>query len=797
MSGEPEIMSSADAADGTADDANHQNPQQLPQQEQRLGTPTMQIQGGSTNSVGSGDHLLNMLRAQVEYYFSAQNLGRDSYLRNMLSSEQARQQQQQQHQHRPPPPSGMQLVTPIEVIANFPKVWNICSSFAANAGQQPPEPPAVLIVKALQGSSIVTISSDGAWIGPTSQQLPPFTGSAPPSPSGMPPATIAAAAAQQQQFLHQQNLSPYPPPQMMVIPMQQPDGSIVHQSIPPPPYFMGMAPPPPPATATSSINSNNNNNRQATEGGGGGTDSATASLEDGSIPSQMKASSSKISVNSASAASLSSLSEQQPQVQMIQQAQQQQQPPPQFGGPMMGQAGQPPLPPPPPGPGGYPMSPLPPHMQQFMLPPYGVPMPPYPPYYNPQQMGYPPNFMPPPPPPGGNGSGPPPRGVGFPPPPYPYPGMPSQFMSEGGYPSPYPPQPHGYPPRHNQPNIGDNRKGGGGGSFDGQKKHNNQKKKNRNTNNSNFERKQRGNDNNNNGNRSPNFGQQQGYGGSAPSSPYFNNRHQKQYHHKKGGHGDNHQHSNNEGGGGRGKVFTSSDFPGLDGKAAIEGSTQVKAATPSDDGKKLSGYASALLKKNEDKKDDDGSIGKEGVAPFKPIENGDDDNLAQQTAAMEKEILSEFHDLSFAGKNEDVVEHDRNSPSKKNVAMAADDKTDGYTVETSPSSTTDNCALSPQSNNGNNLPVLPESATKSTKAAVQESIPIVHLEKKGDEKSSAPVSEQQQQQQQQQQQNATDDKGVDNSVKPQCTEVEKPKPEPPAAWGTKRLFVDVLASQNK
>ena len=787
MSGEPEIMSSADAADadGTAD-ANHQNPQQLPQQEQRLGTPTMQMIQGGTKNVGGGDHLLNMLRAQVEYYFSAQNLGRDSYLRNMLSSEQARQQQQQQH--RPPPPSGMQLVTPIEVIANFPKVWNICSSFAANAGQ-PPEPPAVLIVKALQGSSIVTISSDGAWIGPTSQQLPPFTGSAPPSPSpsGMPPATITA---QQQQFLHQQNLSPYPPPQMMVIPMQQPDGTIVHQSFPPPPYFMG--PPPPPATATSSINSNNNNNRQATEGGGGGTDSATASLEDGSIPSQMKASSSKISVNSASAASLSSLSEQQPQVQMIQQAQQQQQ---QFGGPMMGQAGQPPLPPPPPGPGGYPMSPLPPHMQQFIMPPYGVPMPPYPPYYNPQQM-YPPNFMPPPPPPpppGGNGSGPPPRGVGFPPPPYPYPGMPSQFMGDGGYPSPYPPHPHGYPPRHNQPNIGDNRKGGGGGSFDGQKKHNNQKKKNRNNNN-NFEMKQRGNDNNNYGNRSPNFGQQQGYGGSAPSSPYFNNRHQKQYHHKKGGHDDNHHHHhiNNEGGGGGGgKVFTSSDFPGLDGKAAIEGSTQVKATTPSDDGKKLSGYASALLKKNEDKKDDDGSIGKEVVAPSKPIENGDDDNIAQQTAAMEKEILSEFHDLSFAGKNEDAVEHDRNSPSKKHVAMAADDKTDGYTVETSPSSTTDNGAMSPQSNNGNSLPKLQESATKSPKATVQEPIPIVHLETKGHEESSSPVLEQQQQH------NAKDDKGVDNSLKPQCTEVEKPKPEPPAAWGSKRLFIDVLASQNK
>ena len=109
-------------------------------------------------------------------------------------------------------------------------------------------------------------------------------------------------------------------------------------------------------------------------------------------------------------------------------------------------------------------------------------------------------------------------------------------------------------------------------------------------------------------------------GGSAPSSPYFNNRHQKQYHHKKGGHDDNHQHSNNEGGGGgRGKVFTSSDFPGLDGKAAIEGSTQVKAATPSDDGKKLSGYASALLKKNEGKKDDGGSIEKEVVLSSKPI----------------------------------------------------------------------------------------------------------------------------------------------------------------------------------
>jgi len=728
-------------------------------QQQRLETPpiTMMQPPGANSPANNiqqqhypgGDQtaLFNMLRAQVEYYFSPQNLGRDSYLRNMLTDAPTKQH------HQPPPPQNVQLMTPIEVIANFPKVWNICASFGA-AGMMP-EPPAVLLNKALRGSTIVTISSEGAWIGPTSQQLPPFTGgSAPPSPSPShhgPPATIAAVAAPPPQFQQSPyNMSPYPPPQMMMIPMQQPDGTILHQSFPPP-YYMGGPPPP--------LNSNNNNRPLSVES----ISPSSASLEDaGSIPSQMKESS-KISD-----ASLSSLSEQQQQQQPTMHAQQQP-PPPQYGGPMMGQQQQ-----------QYPMPP-----QQFLSPPYGVPMHPYPPYYNPQQQQQmpPPNFMPPPGVRYGGPPPPPPRGyhpANGPPPPYPYPGMmppppPPQFVGDG-YP---PPHPHGYPPRH-QPNVGDTHRkvggGGGGGSFDGKERGHKKKKKN-----NNFDRK-RGNDSNY-GYRSPNnFGHQQqqnyggGGGGASSSSPHYNNRYPKQYA-KKGGDATNEQ--QNKRVGEKEVVLNPFDFPGLDGKAASDLSAKALATVAADE--KLVGYASALLKKNEK---GNGTLKATATSAADPSavtspENEDDNTMAQQTEAMEKEILSEFHDLSI--RESDTAEQQHINDSKQYDTPTAVDKTDGHTVETSPSST-ENGVVSPQSATNENSPtILPDPATKPP----TEQNPRVDLEE-GDGSAPPPPPPAVEQQK------LGDDNQV-NDNKEQNTEVEKPKA--PAAWGSKRLFADVVASQ--
>jgi hypothetical protein len=68
----------------------------------------------STSPVNSGDHgaLYTRLRNQVEFYFSPQNLARDTYLRNMLTAK---------HQEVPSPPP-LQLVTPVAIITNFPKL---------------------------------------------------------------------------------------------------------------------------------------------------------------------------------------------------------------------------------------------------------------------------------------------------------------------------------------------------------------------------------------------------------------------------------------------------------------------------------------------------------------------------------------------------------------------------------------------------------------------------------------------------------------------------------------------------
>ena len=79
----------------------------------------------------------------------------------------------------------------------------------------------------------------------------------------------------------------------------------------------------------------------------------------------------------------------------------------------------------------------------------------------------------------------------------------------------------------------------------------------------------------------------------------------------------------------------------------------------------LVGYASALLKKKKeaerlgsDDTDATPNSGKIDVAPTKstePVDNNEVDRLTtRQTEEMEREILSEFHDLSLVGNDDDI-----------------------------------------------------------------------------------------------------------------------------------------------
>ena len=97
--------------------------------------------------------MLAQLRVQIEFYFSPHNLVKDQYLMSLLQSTEH---------------IG---AVPLEVIANFPKVRELHA--LAFIGPNVPlslAPPANLhlLRMALQGSYIVTVSSDGRWISPKS-----------------------------------------------------------------------------------------------------------------------------------------------------------------------------------------------------------------------------------------------------------------------------------------------------------------------------------------------------------------------------------------------------------------------------------------------------------------------------------------------------------------------------------------------------------------------------------------------------------------------------------------------------
>lgn len=94
---------------------------------------------------------LSPLRSQIEFYFSPQNLAKDAFLQSQLKA------------------SDHIGAVPMHIICNFPKVRQIYA-FLNNIGHLPlhmlPMADPRLVRMALQGSSVVTVSQDGAWISP-------------------------------------------------------------------------------------------------------------------------------------------------------------------------------------------------------------------------------------------------------------------------------------------------------------------------------------------------------------------------------------------------------------------------------------------------------------------------------------------------------------------------------------------------------------------------------------------------------------------------------------------------------
>lgn len=99
-------------------------------------------QGVATSNVDA--YLLPRLRAQIEFYFSPQNLARDNYLRSVLYHYGG-------------------AAAPLSVIAAFPKVRDLVAT-TLGTPNAPADPS--LLMRALEGSSIVAVSPDAMWISP-------------------------------------------------------------------------------------------------------------------------------------------------------------------------------------------------------------------------------------------------------------------------------------------------------------------------------------------------------------------------------------------------------------------------------------------------------------------------------------------------------------------------------------------------------------------------------------------------------------------------------------------------------
>eukprot|EP00584_Thalassiosira_punctigera_P008741 CAMPEP_0172541910 /NCGR_PEP_ID=MMETSP1067-20121228/12627_1 /TAXON_ID=265564 ORGANISM="Thalassiosira punctigera, Strain Tpunct2005C2" /NCGR_SAMPLE_ID=MMETSP1067 /ASSEMBLY_ACC=CAM_ASM_000444 /LENGTH=977 /DNA_ID=CAMNT_0013328039 /DNA_START=276 /DNA_END=3209 /DNA_ORIENTATION=- len=245
------------------------------QQQEHKGLPSGEKEQHHYNEA----QLFNRLRNQVSFYFSLQNLARDKYLRNMLTAEHPEM----------PSPRPAQLMCPVGVITNFPKVRDICAQFeTAGREGQLPKPPALLLANALEGSDLVTISPDGNWIGPVMQQLPPPALPQPamggaPAPMGVPPAHHFQQPHHfQQQAPHlnfQQGSYPHLQPNHMS--MMVPPGAAAMQYQPP-----GMPPSYPPPAHGVQYPNNVPMNQPPIISLGGSDSPSSASLE--SVPSQQQ-----------------------------------------------------------------------------------------------------------------------------------------------------------------------------------------------------------------------------------------------------------------------------------------------------------------------------------------------------------------------------------------------------------------------------------------------------------------------------------------------------------------------------
>lgn len=646
----------------------------------------------SPSPVNPGDHgaIYTRLRNQVEFYFSPQNLARDTYLRNMLTAK---------HQEVPSPPP-LQLVTPVAVITNFPKVRNICAAFGASLS----DPPHVILARACAGSTVVSVSEDGAWIGPTSQQLPPLTD---PTPPRMGPPTPQAIFQQ----------GPYPPSphQRMMMMSAAPMGEV--QPMP----YMGSHPVPAvqniplshgsvspssnsldsipsqvketvvvvpdmpaecnpillmtafttgnirPSSVSAEANTNNWYVSFTSEADAKAAISATSekTVVGAPIKAKLKTepASARASVASASAASLSSMSAS--QRQQIPVPQMVQQPVPMPGAAMMYPPGAYPMghsPPPPiqPGMPHYPMG-----GPQYGMAPMPMPGQPFPPYPHMQPMypyGYVPQHGPPPypmnqPPMMGRfGPGVPPPPPRYPAPPYPYHHGPQHHMGDGpvNHDHRHPPRPHNEEEREHASSFqeGSPKKNEPGGK----KKRNKYQKQHSSGSLEGGSNQQFGSNHSSRENTSSpnNFDRRRGRHGdnfrrsTGSASPAFN-RHQRGSR-SSGGGGQSNEKKRNE----NKEIFDANDFPGLSGDGKQQILPQPGDANQKNEAKVFSGYAEALKKKDAEK----AAADKESNAT-KETDISDIDSITRQTEAMEREILSDFHDLTIPGDEDNHVSHNR------------------------------------------------------------------------------------------------------------------------------------------
>ncbi len=96
-------------------------------------------------------YFYSRLKTQVEFYFSPQNLSRDTYLRGIMAN------------------YGGSMV-PLGVIASFPKVREI-AAIKTGTSSVPADP--ILMLKAMEGSNVAKITPDGYWISAIAP-LPPL-----------------------------------------------------------------------------------------------------------------------------------------------------------------------------------------------------------------------------------------------------------------------------------------------------------------------------------------------------------------------------------------------------------------------------------------------------------------------------------------------------------------------------------------------------------------------------------------------------------------------------------------------